>query len=51
MTPKEFYLEYVGKGRPCLFPEYGKQQKAFEKWRNETYMREVAGDEIIFAEK
>ena len=25
MTPKQFYLEYVGKGRPCLFKEYGKQ--------------------------
>lgn len=51
ITPKEFYHEYVRKGRPCLFPNYARHQKAFERWNNETYIREVAGDEIIWAEK
>jgi len=24
MTPKQFFNDYVRKGRPCLFKEYGK---------------------------
>lgn len=51
ITPKIFFHEFVRKGRPCLFPEYAKLQKAYHKWSNETYLREVAGDEIIFAER
>jgi len=51
MTPKEFYNNWVSKGRPCLFPGYAKTQKAYEKWNNITYMKEVAGDEIIWAER
>uniref|UniRef100_A0A7S3II51 JmjC domain-containing protein n=1 Tax=Strombidium inclinatum TaxID=197538 RepID=A0A7S3II51_9SPIT len=51
LTEKEFFNEYVRKGRLCLFKDYAKIQTAYSKWRNESYMREVAGDEIIYAEK
>lgn len=51
MSPREFYQDYVRKGRPCLFKGYGKRQIAYQRWRNETYMRETAGDDIIFAER
>ena len=50
LTPKDFYQQYVRTSRPCLFKNYGKQQKAYQKW-NEEYMREVSGDDIIFAER
>ena len=51
LTSKRFFLDYVRKGRPCLFPEYARAQKAYHKWQNETYLKETAGDEVIFAEK
>jgi hypothetical protein len=51
LTPRDFFQEYVRKGRPCLFKGYGKQQIAYQKWRNESYMRETSGDDIIFAER
>jgi len=51
MTPKIFYNEYVRKGRPCLFKDYAKIQKAYHRWSNETYLRETAGHEIIWAER
>ena len=51
MTPKRFYNDYVKKMRPCLFKGYGKHQKAYNLWQNETYMEEMAGDEIIYAER
>lgn len=51
LTPKRFFLDYVRKGRPCLFPNYAKIQTAFTKWKNESYLIDTAGDEIIFAEK
>jgi hypothetical protein len=51
MTAKQFFNDYVKKNRPCLFKEYGKLQKAYHLWQNETYMIEQAGDEIIYAER
>ena len=51
ITPKIFYNEYVKKGRPCIFKDYAKIQKAYHKWGNETYLRETAGNEIIWAER
>ena len=51
MTPKQFFNKYVATHTPCLFRDYAKIQPAFYKWQNETYLKEVAGDEIIFAEK
>ena len=51
MTPKRFFNDYVKKNRPCLFKEYGRTQKAYHLWQNETYMIEQAGDEIIYAER
>ena len=50
MTPKDFYQGYVRTSRPCLFKNYAKQQKAYQNW-NEQYMRDLAGDDIIFAER
>ena len=50
MTPKKFFLEHVSKYRPCLFKGYGKLWPAYEKWQNETYLKEMAADEIIYAE-
>ena len=40
MTPKRFFNDYVKQNRPCLFPEYGKLQKAYHLWQNETYLLE-----------
>jgi len=51
MTPKRFFNDYVKKNRPCLFKGYGKKQRAYELWQNETYLIEQAGDEIIYAER
>ena len=51
MTPKRFFNDYVKKNRPCLFKDYGKLQKAYHLWQNETYLLEQAGDEIIYAER
>lgn len=51
MTPKKFFLEYVSKYRPCLFKGYGKSWPAYGKWQNETYLKEMAADEIIYAEQ
>jgi hypothetical protein len=34
-----------------LFKGYAKTWPAYEKWQNDTYMKEAAGDEIIYAEK
>lgn len=51
MTPKMFYNEHVRKGRPCIFKNYAKIQKAYHRWGNESYLRETAGDEIIWAER
>jgi len=51
MTPKQFFNDYVKKNRPCLFKEYGKLQKAYHLWQNETYLIEQSGDEIIYAER
>lgn len=51
MSPKQFFNEYVRTQRPCLFKNYGRQQIAFQKWQNESYLHEAAGEEIIFAEK
>ena len=51
MTPKRFFNDYVKKNRPCIFRGYGKIQKAYHLWQNETYLIEQAGDEIIYAER
>ena len=51
MTAKRFFNDYVKQNRPCLFKEYGKLQKAYHLWQNETYLVEQAGDEIIYAER
>jgi len=51
MTAKRFFNDYVKKNRPCLFKEYGRSQKAYHLWQNETYLVEQAGDEIIYAER
>jgi len=51
MTSKRFFNDYVKKNRPCLFKGYGRLQKAFHLWQNETYLVEQAGDEIIYAER
>ena len=40
MTPKRFFNDYVKKNRPCLFKGYGKRQKAYQLWRNESYLIE-----------
>lgn len=32
MTPKRFFNDYVVKVRPCLFKNYGRQQRAFQRW-------------------
>ena len=37
--------------KPCLFKEYGRTWEAYGKWNNETYLKEAAGDEIIYAER
>ena len=50
VTPKVFFQDYVSKYRPCLFKGYGKMWPAYERWTNETYLKESAGDEIIYAE-
>lgn len=51
MTPKQFFNEHVKKYRPCLFVGYAEIWPAYEKWKNETYLIETAGDEIIYAER
>mmetsp|Transcript_18128 Transcript_18128/g.25136 ORF Transcript_18128/g.25136 Transcript_18128/m.25136 type:complete len:245 (-) Transcript_18128:62-796(-) len=51
MTAKRFFNDYVKKNRPCLFKGYGKSQKAYQLWNNDTYLIEQAGDEIIYAER
>ena len=51
MTAKRFYNDYVKTNKPCIFRGYGKTQKAYHLWQNETYMIEQAGDEIIYAER
>lgn len=51
MTSKRFFNDYVKKNRPCLFKGYGKSQKAYQLWNNDTYLIEQAGDEIIYAER
>lgn len=51
MTSKEFFNEHVAKYRPCLFKNYAKIWPAYHKWKNETYLIESAGDEIIYAER
>jgi len=51
MTSKQFFLEHVAKQRPCLFKEYAKEWPAYHKWRNVTYLKEKAGEEIIYAER
>ena len=50
MTPKIFFQEHVSKYRPCLFKGYAKTWPAFGKWQNESYLKEMAGDEVIYAE-
>jgi len=51
MTPKDFFHKHVKTHTPCLFRGYAKTQKAYTLWQNETYLKETAGDEIIWAEK
>ena len=51
MTSKQFFLDHISKYRPCLFKDYGKQWPAYGKWQNETYLKEMAGDEVIYAER
>lgn len=51
MTAKRFFNDYVKTNRPCLFKGYGQLQKAYHLWKNETYLVEQAGDEIIYAER
>lgn len=51
MTAKEFYHRNVKTQQPCLFKDYAKTQRAFEKWKNESYLIETAGDEVIWAER
>ena len=51
MTPKRFFNDYVKQTRPCLFKGYGRSQRAYDLWQNETYLIEKAGDEIIYAER
>jgi len=51
MTAKRFYNDFLKQNRPCLFPNYGKFQRAYHLWQNETYLLEQAGDEIIYAER
>jgi hypothetical protein len=50
-TPKRFFQEHVSKYRPCLFKDYAKLWPAYGKWQNESYLKEMAGDEVIYAEK
>jgi hypothetical protein len=50
MTPKMFFNEHVRKERPCLFKGYGKLWPAYDKWRNESYLKETSGEEVIYAE-
>jgi hypothetical protein len=51
MTPQKFFLEYVSQYRPCLFKDYAKLWPAYGKWQNETYLKEMAGEEVIYAER
>lgn len=51
MTPKQFLNNFVAKYRPCLFKDYGKTWPAYEKWTNETYLKETSGNEVIYAER
>lgn len=49
-TPRRFFEEHVSKYRPCLFKGYAKTWPAWGKWQNESYLKEMAGDEVIYAE-
>lgn len=51
MTPKQFFNEYVSKNRPCLFKDYAKIWPAYGRWSNESYLKETAGEELIYAER
>lgn len=51
MTPKMFFNDFVSKYRPCLFKDYGKTWPAYEKWKNESYLKETSGNEVIYAER
>ena len=51
MSPEEFIHEFVNKQRPCLFKGYAKIWPAYEKWKNESYLKEQAGNEVIYAER
>jgi hypothetical protein len=51
LTPKQFFNDYVSKNRPCLFRDYGKLWPAYDKWENETYLKETSGSEVIYAER
>jgi hypothetical protein len=48
---KRFFIEHVSKYRPCLFKRYAEIWPAYHKWQNETYLKEVAGDEVIYPER
>lgn len=51
MTPKKFFNEFVSQYRPCLFKGYAKTWPAYDKWSNDTYMKEMAGKEVIYPER
>ena len=51
MSTKDFYKYYVSQNRPCLFKNYAKIWPAYGKWNNETYLKERAGQDVIYAEK
>eukprot|EP00347_Sterkiella_histriomuscorum_P019921 403339797 len=51
LKPEDFIKDFVNKQRPCLFKGYAKIWPAYEKWQNESYLKEVAGEEVIYAER
>jgi hypothetical protein len=51
MTKKTFYRDHLTASVPVLLEGMAREWPAFTKWQNETYLREMTGEEIIHCEK
>lgn len=47
ITPEEFYQDYFLKNTPCLIREGAADWPAVEKWKEDEYLRKIAGQRII----
>ena len=51
LSKKTFYKKYLSKAKPVYVKDMAKEWPAYTLWKNETYLREKAGDIEIKVEE